>query len=85
MENKKKIRLTRIGYLNYINENEYMKYIDVNNIALNIVLNGTLLREYNDKKVYKLEKDNSYILATLTDDERITNIIIHENRGENHE
>lgn len=85
MEIKKKIRLTRIGYLNYINENDYMKYIDANNMALDVVLNGILLREYNDKKVYKLEKDDSYILVTLTDKERMTNIIIHENRGEDNE
>lgn len=76
---EKKIKTARKAYLNYIDENEYIEYIDLHSLALNVILEGDLLRSYNDKKVYKLENNDSYILVTLTDDERITNIIIKDN------
>ncbi|WP_346938085.1 hypothetical protein [uncultured Clostridium sp.] len=79
---EKKIKTARKAYLNYIDENEYIEYIELHNLALNVVLEGELLRSYNDKKVFKIGNDDVYTLVTLTRDEDITNIIIHKNGGE---
>lgn len=75
-----KMYLTRYAYNNYIDENTYKEYENLLDECVGVIYNGFLLREYNDKKVFKLECDNSYILVTLTDNKRITNIIERGNK-----